>query len=397
MKLGLIGANSNVGTELSFLLKNDVNLIPITRNKLGALFLTYHKFPCRIFDISKENDARESLCDLDSVIISSYAVDSYSGSQTRSSQKINGDIIKNTTKFAKDNATLFFFSTIRSFSNDIVPNTSNLGIKSSFEKEKIHLEKLLLSESKKNNKRAFIFRMSQVFGENQPRTNYFRKSLSSNKVQVQVSPEKKSNIVHTLTIKDAIMKCLENQYLPGIYSLVNSPQWTWKNVIDYYKKPETIIEYESKITQQNEIESSDKNANGLFWNLLKSNKKYIKPFLYYASTKFEPQIKKKLAEKKMLNAISSIKNSLESQVDTNEKLKSLQTQRYENAKAYLDELINNNESDKIPEGLTKLKTTTNFNIEEFSFNSIPGPFLDGLNNTRKLLDNYSGNISFNQS
>ena len=397
MKLGLIGANSNVGTELSFLLKNDVNLIPITRNKLGALFLNYHKFQCRIFDISKENDARESLCDLDSVIISSYAVDSYSGSQTRSSQKINEDIIKNTTKFAKDNATLFFFSTIRSFSNDIVPNTSNFGIKSSFEKEKIHLEKLLLSESKKNNKRAFIFRMSQVFGENQPRTNYFRKSLSSNKVQVQVSPEKKSNIVHILTIKDAIMKCLENQYLPGIYSLVNSPQWTWKNVIDYYKKPETIIEYESKITQQNEIESSDQNANGLFWNLLKSNKKYIKPFLYYASTKFEPQIKKKLAEKKMLNAISSIKNSLESQVDTNEKLKSLQTQRYENAKEYLDELINNNETYTIPEGLTKLKTTTNFNIEEFSFNSIPGPFLDGLNNTRKLLDNYSENISFNQS
>ena len=193
------------------------------------------------------------------------------------------------------------------------------------------------------------------------------------------------------------MKCLENQYLPGIYSLVNSPQWTWKNVIDYYKKPETIIEYKSKITQQNEIESSDKNTNGLFWNLLKSNKKYIKPFLYYASTKFEPQIKKKFAEKKMLNAISSIKNSLKSQVNTNEKLKSLQTQRYENAKAYLDELINNNESYTIPEGLTKLKTTTNFNIEEFSFNSIPGPFLDGLNNTRKLLDNYSENISFNQS
>ena len=394
MKLGLIGANSNIGTELSFLLKNDVNLIPIIRNKLGALFLNHHKFPCRIFDISKENDARESLYDLDSVIISSYAVDSYSGSQTRSSQKINEDIIKNTTKFAKDNATLFFFSTIRSFSNDIVPNTSNFGIKSSFEKEKIHLEKLLLSESKKNNKRAFIFRMSQVFGENQPRTNYFRKSLSNNRVQVQVSPEKKSNIVHTLTIKDAIMKCLENQYLSGIYSLVNIPQWTWKNVIDYYKKAETIIEYESKITQQNEIESSDKNANGLFWNLLKSNKKYIKPFLYYASTKFEPQIKKKLAEKKMLNAISSIKNS---QVDANEKLKLLQIQRYKNAKTYFDELINNNESHTIPEGLTKLKTTINLNIEEFGFNSIPGPFLDGLNNTRKLLDTYSENISFNQS
>ena len=129
----------------------------------------------------------------------------------------------------------------------------------------------------------------------------------------------------------------------------------------------------------------------------KANKKHIKPFLYYASTKFEPQIKKKLAEKKMLNAISSIENSSEAQVDTDEKLKSLQIQRYENAKAYLDELISNNESYKIPEGLTKLKSINKFNIEEFSFNPIPGPFLDGLTNTRKLLDNHSENISFNQS
>jgi dTDP-4-dehydrorhamnose reductase len=397
MKLGLIGANGNVGTELSFLLKNDVNLIPIMRNKLGALFLTHHKFPCRIFDISKENDALESLYDLDSVIICSNAVDSYSGSQTRSSRKINEDIIKNTTKFTKDNATLFFFSTIRSFSNDIVPNTSNFGIKSSFEKEKIHLEKLLLSESKKNNKRAFIFRMSQIFGENQPRTNYFRKSLSSDKVHVQVSPEKMSNIVHILTIKDAIMKCLKNQYSTGIYSLVNNPQWTWKNVIDYYKKSETTIEYESKITPQNETQPFNKNTNGFFWNLLKSNKKYIKPFLYYASTKFEPQIKKKLAEKKMLNAISTINNSLESQLDMNKKLKLLQTQRYENVKEYFDKLINNNKSYKIPEGLTKLKIINKFNIEEFSFNPIPGPFLDGLTNTQKLLDNHSENIFFKYS
>ena len=35
MKLGLIGANGNVGTELCFLLKNDVDLIPVIRNRLG--------------------------------------------------------------------------------------------------------------------------------------------------------------------------------------------------------------------------------------------------------------------------------------------------------------------------------------------------------------------------
>ena len=397
MKLGLIGANGNVGTELSFLLKNNVELIPIVRNRLGALFLDYHDFPSRLSDISKENDALESLSDLDSIIISSYSVDTYSGSQTRSSQKINEDIIKNVVKFSKDNIKLFYFSTIRAFSNDIVPNSLNFKMKSNFEKEKIHLEKIFLSESKKNSKRAFIFRMSQVFGENQPRTRYFRKALSHDKVIVQVSPEKKSNIVHIQTIKDAIIKCLENNYDSGIYSLVNNPQWTWKNVIDYYKKPDTIIEYESEILSQNKLQIPEKNENGFFWNLLKSNKKYIKPLLYYASAKFEPQIKKKLAEKKMLNAISNVNKFKTRKNDTEKKFQSLNINRYKAAKIYLDDYVNNNQNSKIPDGLIKLKNTIKFNIEEFHFNPIPGPFLTDLTNTRTLLDTHSENISFNHS
>ena len=394
MKLGLVGANGHIGTELSFLLNDVVDLIPITRNRLGSLFLKHHGLPCRIFDISKENDASESLYDLDSVVISSYAVDPYSSSQTRSSQKTNEEIIKNTIKFSKNNSTIIYFSTIRAFSNNIVPNTSNFLIKSSFEKEKIHLEKLLLSESKKNKKRVFIFRMSQVFGENQPRTHYFRDNLSKEKVIVNVSPEKKSNIVHTVTIKNAIMRCLDHDSLPGIYSLVNNPQWTWKNVIDYYKKPETTIEYKPETTIEYKTQPSIQNKNGFFWNLLKSNKKHIKPLLYYVAPKYEPQIQKKLAEKKMINAINSLKKSKLIRVDQDKKSQSLQTRKYENAKAFLDALINDQIGEsEIPEGLsTDSKNENSFSIEEFNFNPIPGPFLNNLTNTKKLLDSHIQNI-----
>ena len=178
MNLGLIGANGSIGTELSFLLKNDVNIIPITRNQLGSIFLKHHDFFCRVCDVSKKNDAEIHLADLDASVILSYATDPYSGRQTRSSQKINTNIIKNTIKFSKKNSTIIYFSTIRAFSKDIVPNTSNFWMKSGYAKEKINLEKLVLSESKKNNKRAFILRISQVFGDNQARTNIFRNILS---------------------------------------------------------------------------------------------------------------------------------------------------------------------------------------------------------------------------
>ena len=396
MNLGLIGANGQIGTELSFLLKDDVNLIPITRNRLGSIFLKHHDFPCRISDISKENDALESLSDLDSVVILSYATDPHSGGQTRSSQKINDEIIKNTIKFSKNNATIIYFSTIRAFSNSIVPNTSNFWIKSSFEKEKIHLENLLLSESKKNKKRAFILRMSQVFGDNQPRTHYFRDILSEEKVIIQVSPEKKSNIVHTVTIKDAITKCLEHEYVPGIYSLVNNPQWTWKDVIDYYKKPETIIEYKPQTIIEDKPQQSIQNEHSFFWNLLKSNKKFINPFLYYISPKYESQIQKKLAIKRISTAIYNLKKSKLMRTDNDGKLQSLQTRRYENAKAYLNDLTNNYiDESKIPDGLKDdLKSENLFSIEEFGFNPIPGPFLNDLGDTKKLLENYDSKMFF---
>ena len=192
------------------------------------------------------------------------------------------------------------------------------------------------------------------------------------------------------------MKCLDHEYIPGIYSLVNNPQWTWKDVIDYYKKPETIIEYKPQIIIEDESQQSIQNENSFFWNLLKSNKKIIKPFLYYVSPKYEPQIQKKLAIKRISTAISNLKKSKLMRSDEDGKLQSLQTRRYENAKAYLNDLTKNHIDDSnIPDGLrTDLKNENLLSIEEFGFNPIPGPFLNDLGNTKKLLEKYDLKMFF---
>jgi len=336
MKLGLIGANGSVGSELCFLLKNDVDLKPITRNKLGSVFLKHHGFDCTISDISNETDAKQSLSDLDVVVISSYATDPFSGSQTRSSQQINENIIKNSIKFSKENSIIIYFSTIRAFSDKIDPNTSKFWTKPGYDKEKKHLENFFISESKKRKKKAFGFRVGHVFGDNQSRTRDFKKIFSKQSIIVQVDPEKKSNIVHTVTIKDAIMKCIQSNTSSGIFSLVNNPQWTWKEVIDFYKTPETNIEYRTISTNPTE--------NSLVWNILKSNKKFLAPFRYYISPKFDNKINKKLAIKRMMAAISN------------------------------------------------LKTEELFYTSEFNYEPIPGPFLNNLEETKILLKNYNLNV-----
>lgn len=334
MKLGLIGANGSVGSELCFLLKNDIDLKPITRNKLGSIFLQHHGFDCTISDVSNETDAKQSLSDLDVVVISSYATDPFSGSQTRSSQQINENIIKNSIHFSKKNAIIIYFSTIRAFSHEIDPNTSKFWTKPGYDKEKKHLEKFLLSESKKKDKKAFGFRIGHVFGNNQSRTRDFKKVFSKKYVTVQVVPEKKSNIVHTVTIKDAIMKCLQSSTLQsGVFSLVNNPQWTWKEVIEFYKTPKTNVEYKLPLVKHTE--------NSVIWDILKSNKKFLAPLRYYISPKFDSKINKKLATKRMMSAISN------------------------------------------------LKTKNPFYTSEFNYEPIPGPFIDGLEKTKDLLNDYN--------
>ena len=339
MKLGLIGANGKVGTELCFLLKNDVDLKPIIRNRLGSVFLKHHGFPCIIADISQKKDAKECLSDINVVVISSYATDPFSGSQTQSSQKINEQIIKNSVKFSDKDATIIYFSTIRAFSHKIDPNTSHFWTRPSYDKEKKHLERVFMAECRKNKKRGFALRLGHVFGYIQPRTEEFKKIFSKKRISVRVSSDKKSNVVHVIAIKDAIMRCLDPKTKPNVYSVVNNPQWTWEDVFNYYKKSETVIEYKS-------LQTSTSNPNSFFWKLLKLNKKYLSPIRYYLPSKFDAEIQKKLSIKKMMQAISSLKNE------------------------------------------------ETFYSSEFSYNPIPGPFLHGLNNTKELLKNYNSEQHF---
>ena len=80
--------------------------------------------------------------------------------------------------------------------------------------------------------------------------------------------------------------------------------------------------------------------------------------MYYVSPKYEPQIQKKLAIKRISTAISNLKKSKLMRSDEDGKLQSLQTRRYENAKAYLNDLTKNHIDDSnIPDGLKGLGIT----------------------------------------
>ncbi len=336
MKIAVIGANGHVGTELCFLLKENADVVPIVRNKIGTIFLQHHGFKCRIADISQENEAEKNLHDIDVVVNATWVADRFSGSQNQTSKAINEKIIKNSIRFSDKNATIIYLSTIRAFAHKVDPKTSRFW-PPRYDTEKQNLERVLLSECKKKKKRGFPLRSGHVFGENQPNTIEIRKVLSNNKkLVIQAHSEWKCNVVHIVTLKDAIMKCIQSDVKPGVYSVVNNPQWSWKELYEYYNK-NSQIEFKPST-------SASRNINKFIWTILKSNKKLLIPILYRIPKRFEKHLLRKLGMKKMQSEISML-----------------------------------NDKEIIYSG-------------NFNYRPIPGPFLPELANTRELLQKYSPEV-----
>lgn len=241
MRLAIVGANGQVGTELCFLFRKDgVDVVPIVRNRIGAIFLNYHGFDCRIAEIANENDSKNALYDMDVVIVAALALDS--GGYTRRSRRANDEIMRNSVKFCKDHAKIIYLSSIRAFSSKVDEHIPKFHVSPPYDVEKRHGENTLFKSCKNEGKIGYALRLGHVFGRNQPRSWNIIDLLSDRaEIHLQVSPDRLSNSLHVPTLKEAIMICAKSDLTPGTYSIVNCPQWTWRNVFDYYRGSTDVI------------------------------------------------------------------------------------------------------------------------------------------------------------
>ena len=298
MKIAVIGANGNVGTELSYLLKDECDIIPIVRNKIGSVFLEHHGIKCRIADIANPDMAKSALKDIDIVVNSTWVSDRFSGSQNQTSRLVNKTIIENSFKYSKKNAVIIYLSTVRAFANKVDPTTSKFW-PPRYDVEKQFLEKIVKKDAAKYNKKGISFRCGHVFGEGQPNTRAIRKLLSQNKkITINVNPNALSNILHIMTLKDAIFKCLNENIKSETYSLVNHPQWTWKEIFDFYNN-----NCELKFVSPNAKKSS---ISQTIFKLLKGKKKYLIPILYNIPKKYESRIIMELSIRKYKSEINKL-------------------------------------------------------------------------------------------
>lgn len=336
MKVAVIGANGNVGTELCILLKNECDIIPIVRNKVASVFLEYHGLKCGIGDLTNNDTAKTLLEDADVIVNATWVSDRFSGSQNQTSREMNKKIIENCFKFSKKTAVIVYLGTIRAFANKVDPKTSKF-FPPRYDVEKQFLDKIMQKFAKRFNKKGISFRCGHVFGDGQPNAIALKKLLSERKnYSIQVHPDIASNILHIVTLKDAIFKCIDEKIKSNTYSLVNNPQWSWKEVFDFYNS-NAILSFSLP-------ESKHDTLSQKIFRTLKGKRKYLLPILYNAPKKYESKIIKELSIRKYRSEIS------------------------------------------------KIKISENITNGNFSYIPIPGIQLPNLEKTRELLKNYDSSV-----
>lgn len=241
MTIAIIGANGQVGSEISVLLEESgTDVRPVVRNEYGASFFDYHGMEYCIADFPDQSDAEKALHGVDAVVIAARDT----SSPPRKARKINDRIIRNAVRYSGPETSIIYFSSIMAFGDRVhkfVPERSNWN---RYRIDKLWLERLLRKEASDNDKDYYSLRLGHVFGRNQERKQMIKSKLENNDIlRVACDPEQASNVVHTATLTKALLQCSVGQYPSGTYSLVNSPQWSWGKVFEYYNDMGTDIEY----------------------------------------------------------------------------------------------------------------------------------------------------------
>ena len=243
MKIAFIGANSDIATELSLLLESKGHqVVPVVRNALAGAFLRSRGLTTKIADYSKPNPRNKPLTDADVVVLAARAGDD--NLRTRATK--NRRLVANTVENAPADAAVVFFSSISAFGRDLHGSQMDTipGIRN-YIQEKRQTESVFRTKCDEGGRDGYVLRLGHVFGMNQSRTRQIVKTAAEKdtSLAVSVDPKAPSNVLTTPVLAETVVSCGHRDKPPGRYTTINSPQWSWKRVFQYYCPSGTTIRF----------------------------------------------------------------------------------------------------------------------------------------------------------
>jgi nucleoside-diphosphate-sugar epimerase len=234
MRIVLVGGNGQVGAEVALLLsrQSGVDVQTISRSREGSAFLRLNGIQVTHGDISKPEDARRILDGGDVIANFALALGSPASAVAR-----NKTIIQNCFDYSPQHSTVVFFSTL-AVHGEYSPDGRRQSTFYGRLKRQNEAQMQKLSRQKKHN--AYVLRLGHVMGDYQRLNELIRDEISNPPVFLPY-PDRLSNVTATVTIADALLAIASKRAgPPGIYDLLNQPQWNWREVYECEAKRQNI-------------------------------------------------------------------------------------------------------------------------------------------------------------
>lgn len=225
-KMALIGANGQVGAELSLMLAQrlEVSLVPICRNRSGSAFLRWHGIACRHGRMADKSDAARLIGDCDIVLNCALATGT-----PADIRRTEDAIADNIVSYSRPNALLIHLSTQSVYGD---PREAHPRRRNPYGRAKLGTERFLQRAARRAGKPVYILRLGHVCGTLQDISHTIREQIL-NATALLPGRDRSSNTVFTAAIVGALLQIVEGGVPAGVYDLMNAPRWTWREVYDY--------------------------------------------------------------------------------------------------------------------------------------------------------------------
>ncbi len=228
IRIGVLGANGQVGAELCLLLSQQkgVEVVPISRNRMGSAFLRFHGLPCRHGQPADPLQAPRLFGDCD--VIANLALANLA-SNYGEAKDVHDNLIRNVARYAKRPGKHIYFSTMSVYGD--ARAYQRIVFRDVYGSEKRRCEKIARDLGEQHGVGTYIFRLGHVCGELQSITLEIRRRIAVQPILVP-DLDRASNTVQVASIVDAILMVAAERVRAGTYDLMNVPQWSWKEVFE---------------------------------------------------------------------------------------------------------------------------------------------------------------------
>jgi dTDP-4-dehydrorhamnose reductase len=148
----------------------------------------------------------------------------------RAAHDIHAAIIEHSIRFSPPAARVIYFSTLAVYGDPALGTLWR--IRSAYAREKLRCEHLALRLGRRYRKPVYVLRLGHVTGSLQAISHLIREAAAAGPISLP-DPARRSNTTHVATIADAICAIAAGRERPGLYDLVNVPQWTWHEVVGW--------------------------------------------------------------------------------------------------------------------------------------------------------------------